>query len=183
MIDHLEPGPKQARPSLAEIDAVLLATRVLVAVSAQSVANVDDHVTLPQLRVLGMIASRGPRNLSSVAQALGVHPSNATRTCDKLVEAGLIHRSDNPANRRNLTLRLTEPGRQLIETMTEHRRAVIANVLGRMPANHRSELIPALRAFAEAAGEIPEGQVWSLGWATGQPRDATGNSSESNPQI
>ena len=74
MIDPLEPAPKQARPSLAEIDAVLLATRVLVAVSAQSVANVDDHVTLPQLRVLVMIASRGPRNLGSVARRSACTP-------------------------------------------------------------------------------------------------------------
>jgi hypothetical protein len=43
------------------------------------------------------------------------------------------------------------------EPVTEHRRAVIANVLGKVPANYRSELIPALRAFAEAAVEIPEG--------------------------
>jgi DNA-binding MarR family transcriptional regulator len=62
-----------------------------------------------------VIASCGSQNLSSVAQALGVQSSNATRTRDKLVEAGLIHRSDNPANRRNLILQLTEPGRQLIE--------------------------------------------------------------------
>jgi DNA-binding MarR family transcriptional regulator len=174
VIDPIKPGRKEARPSQAEIDAVLLATRVLVAVSAQSVAKVEDQVTLPQLRMLVMIASRGPQNLSSVAQAFGVHPSNITRTCDKLVEAGLIHRSDNPANRRNLILELTEPGRQLLETMIEDRRTAVANVLAKMPARHRNDLTPALRAFAEAAGEFPESQVWSLSWTTGQPHGAIG---------
>jgi hypothetical protein len=67
--------------------------------------------------------------------------------------------------------------------MTEHRRTVIVNVLGKMSANYRSELIPALQAFAEAAGEIPEGQVWSVGWTTGQPRDAIGNSRESDGTV
>jgi DNA-binding MarR family transcriptional regulator len=157
------------RPSPEQIDAVMLGTRVLVAVSAQSVASLEDQVTLPQLRILVMIASRGPQNLTSVAHALGVHASNATRTCDKLVDAGLIHRSDDPTDRRNLVLRLAPSGQQLIETMTEHRRAAIENILARMPSQHRNELASALLAFAGAAEEIPPSQAWALGWTTDQP--------------
>ncbi|MCA1835572.1 MAG: MarR family transcriptional regulator [Actinobacteria bacterium] len=181
MTDRPEPGCGQAGPSRAEIEAVLIATRVLVAISAQSVAQVEDRVTLPQLRVLVMIASRGPQNLSSVAQALGVHPSNATRTCDKLVEAGLIHRRDNPADRRNLILELTESGRQLLQTMNSYRRTAITNILAKMLPQQRSSLVPELLAFADAAGETPDSQTWSLGW-TSEPPDATiTNSSESTP--
>lgn len=162
-------GEDAARPSPEQIDAVMLAARVLVAVTAQSVASVEDQVTLPQLRVLVMIASRGPQNLASVAQGLGVHSSNATRTCDKLVDASLIHRSDDPADRRNLVLRLTASGWQLVQTMTEHRRTAIENVLAKMPPQLRNDLAPALLAFAEAAGEIPLGRAWTLGWTTEQP--------------
>lgn len=125
-----------------EVDAVMVATRVLVAVSAQSVASVEDHITLPQLRVLVMIASRGTQNVTSVAQGLGVHASNATRTCDKLVEAGLLHRSEDPADRRNLLLELTQSGIQLVHTVTEHRRAAIESILARMSARGRSNLVP-----------------------------------------
>lgn len=165
-------GPRPARdafrPSAEQIDAVMLAARVLVAVTAQSVAGVEDQVTLPQLRVLVMIASRGPQNLASVADGLGVHSSNATRTCDKLVHAGLIDRSDDPTDRRNLVLRLTPAGWQLVRTVTEHRRGAIGDVLARMPAELRNDLVPALLAFAQAAGEIPPSQAWSLGWTTEQ---------------
>jgi DNA-binding MarR family transcriptional regulator len=154
------------RPTPGEIDAVLTATRVLVAISAQSVAQVEDHVTLPQLRVLVVIASHGQRNLNSVAEALGVHPSNATRACDKLVEAGLIRRRDDPTDRRNLILQLTDSGQQLIDTMTEHRRTAIAHILAKMLVQQRGSLVAALEAFAEAAGEIPPSQAWSVGWTT-----------------
>ena len=157
------------RPAPEEVEAVMLATRVLVAVTAQSVASVEDQVTLPQLRVLVMIASRGPQNLASVAQALGVHLSNATRRCDRLVDAGLIHRSDDPADRRNLILRLTPSGRELVEQMNERRCVAIENVLAKMPATLREDLVPALRAFAQAAGEIPSSEAWALGWTTGRP--------------
>jgi DNA-binding MarR family transcriptional regulator len=144
------------------------AARVLVAVTAQSVTSVEEQVTLPQLRVLVMIASRGPQNLASVAQALGVHPSNATRRCDKLVEAGLVHRSEDPTDRRNLVLQLTASGRQIVQQMTQHRRAAIEGVLAKMPVDLRDNLVPALLAFAEAAGELPAGQAWALGWTTDQ---------------
>lgn len=161
---------EQTAPTPAQIDAVLVAARILVAVSAGSVAAVEDRVTLPQLRVLVMIASRGPQHLHSVAEGLGVHPSNATRACDKLVEAHLLHRSGDPADRRrNLTLRLTESGWQLVHTVTENRRAAIAAILAKMRVQHRSSLVAPLRAFAEAAGETPEGQVWALGWTTTNP--------------
>ncbi|MFN2535463.1 MAG: hypothetical protein ABR528_09440, partial [Pseudonocardiaceae bacterium] len=73
------PEGEIAGPSAEQIEAVVLATRVLVAVTAQSIASVEDQVTLPQFRVLVMIASRGPQNLTAVAQGLGVHASNATR--------------------------------------------------------------------------------------------------------
>ena len=68
----------------------MVAARVLVAVSAQSVAAVQDELTLPQLRVLVMVASRREMNLGAVAEGLGVHPSNATRAVDRLVVAGLL---------------------------------------------------------------------------------------------
>jgi DNA-binding MarR family transcriptional regulator len=167
-----QPDADGPHPTPEEVDAVMLAARVLVAVAAQSVASVEDRVTLPQLRVLVMITSRGPQNLASVAEALGVHPSNATRRCDKLVEAGLIDRSDDPADRRNLILRLTPSGRELVQQMTEHRRAAIEDVLAKMPAALRGGLVPALLAFAQAAGEVPPSEAWALGWTTERPNGA-----------
>src|SRR5690349_8976899 len=98
-----------------DIEAVMAAARVLVAVSAQSVAAIEDVVTLPQLRVLVMVASRTAPNLNAVANGLGVHPSNATRAVDRLVAAGLLDRRDDPTDRRNLVLELTESGRELVD--------------------------------------------------------------------
>ena len=162
-------GQDIAGPSTEEVDAVVLATRVLVAVTAQSIISVEDRVTLPQFRVLVMIASRGRQNLGSVARGLGVHASNVTRLCDRLVEAGLIQRSDDPADRRNLVLGLTAAGDQLVKDVTNQRRAAIASVLTKMSPQLRNDLVPVLRGFAQAAGEITESQVWALGWSTEHP--------------
>lgn len=155
------------RSAVAEIEAVMLAARAIVAMTARSVAELDDRVTLPQLRVLVMVASRGPLNVAAVATGLGVHSSNATRICERLVLAGLLDRADDPSDRRNLVLELTGPGRTLVEAMNAGRRTAIADVLARMPASRRQGLAPRLRAFAEAAGELPDTDAWALGWTTG----------------
>jgi DNA-binding MarR family transcriptional regulator len=150
----------------------MLAARALVAISAQSLAAVDEVVTAPQLRVLVMVASRGPLNLGTVARGLGVHPSNATRACDRLVAAGLLDRRDDPADRRNLQLQLTEQGRGLVDEVMDRRRHAIAEVLERMPALQRTALVPVLTTFADAAGEPPDEHLWSLGWTTCDGADA-----------
>lgn len=154
------------RSDEVEIEVVMAATRVLVAVSAQSVAAVDDLVTLPQLRVLVMVGSRGQLNLGAVAAGLGVHPSNATRAVDKLVVAGFLERHDDPADRRNLVLTLSVEGRALVDRVMDQRREAIAAILERMPAGRRRALVPVLRAFAAAAGEVSDGAAWSLGWTS-----------------
>jgi DNA-binding MarR family transcriptional regulator len=130
------------------------------------VAAVDDVATLPQLRVLAMVSNRGPLNLGAVATGLGVHPSNATRAVDRMVGAGLLSRSDDPTDRRNLVLELTPAGQALVDKVMNERRSAIAKILNRMPASRRRALVPVLRSFAIAAGEVPAEAAWSLGWAT-----------------
>lgn len=139
------------------------AARVFLAVVAQSVAEVEHRVTSPQLRVLVFIATHGPQNLGAVASDLGVHPSNATRACERLVAAGLLDRRDNPADRRYLLLDLSRSGRALVDQVMGHRRTAIAAVMKRMPAELRRSMGPVLDAFAQAAGEVTEDERFSLG--------------------
>ncbi|WP_210085609.1 MarR family transcriptional regulator [Mycobacterium sp. OAE908] len=129
------------------------ASRALVGIAAASVAEVDDVVTVPQLRVLTMIFTRGPMNLASVAAGLGVSAPNASRICDRVMKAGLLDRSEDPSDRRNITLALTDDGRALIERVTAHRRTAIRRVLRKMTAREREALTSALDTFAQAAGE------------------------------
>jgi len=87
-------------------------------------------------------------------------------TQDRLLNADMVTRQDNPRNRREVVLGLTEQGRQVVREVTSARRAEITRIVRAMPASQRAGLIKALRAFAEAAGE-PEpdaGAMATLGW-------------------
>ena len=144
---------------------MLRASRALVGIAAASVAELDDVVTLPQLRVLVMLATRGPLNIAAVAAALNVNPSNASRTCDRLIGAGLLDRRELPTDRRNVTLSLTKRGQKLVESMTQRRRAAIEQALRKMTPADRKSLAAALDKFAEAAGEPSDDDVLTMAWA------------------
>ena len=150
----------------AEADAVLAACRVLVALSAQSIAAVDDLADVTQVRVLVIVASTEPVSLGALAEAAQLHPSTASRLCERMVGEGLLDRSDDPSNRRALNLRLTAKGRRVVAAMVRHRREAIMPILRAMPASGRRDLVTALRAFAEAGGEPPDRDLWSMGWTT-----------------
>ena len=148
------------------VEAVLAAARVLVGLSAQAVAELADTVTLPQLRVLVMVASRSPLNLGEVADGLKVHPSNATRAVERLVGAGLLERRDDPTDRRNLLLELSPRGTEVVAGIMEHRRATIGAIVDQIPPDQRRSLCTGAAAFAAAGGEIPRSAMWALGWPT-----------------
>ncbi|WP_431198312.1 MarR family winged helix-turn-helix transcriptional regulator [Leifsonia xyli] len=137
------------------IEAALRAADFLMHVAARSVMEVDHIVTSPQLRVLVFIATRGPQNPGDVATELGVHPSNATRTSEKLVRAGLIERQEDPTDRRYVKLTLTKEGERLVERVIAHRRNAVAEVLAAMPDDEREAAARAFAAFATAAGVQP----------------------------
>lgn len=138
-------------------DALLSASRALLAVAARSIAESSEDVTLPQYRALFVLSSRGPQTVGALAESLSVHPSTATRLCDRLVAKRLVLRRPTPDNRREVTISLAARGRKLVDEVTARRRADIATIVQRMPAETRSAAVDALRAFAVAAGEPVDG--------------------------
>lgn len=158
-----------ARPDTEDVDevtsAMLTASRLLVAISARSLAAVEDTITLPQFRLLVVLASRSPAKLVTLAKALGVNPSTAMRMVDRLAAAGLISRQASPHSGREISIELTDTGRAVVNHVTDRRRLEIATVISRMPKHQRHALVEALRAFTDAGGEPPVATPIPLGWA------------------
>jgi DNA-binding MarR family transcriptional regulator len=157
-------------------DAVLTASRLLVAVSARSIASAGEDVTLPQFRMLVVLHGRGPMRVGALADLLDVHPSTATRMADRLAAAGLLERDGNPRSRREVIVTLTDGGRRLVDEVTRRRRAEIATIVARLSPQLQADLVSALRAFAAAGDEPPAVShldASALGWtdtAEAEPR-------------
>jgi DNA-binding MarR family transcriptional regulator len=136
-------------------DALLTASRLLVAISARSIAHVDETITIPQFRTLVILSARGSINVKTLAGLLHVQRSTTGRMVERLVTAALVDRRPHPALRRELVVELTRRGQEVVQAVTAHRREEIARVVRNMPERERYGLVSALTAFTTAGGEPP----------------------------
>ena len=158
----------------AAVDAVLTASRSLVAVATRSLGAAAEDTTIAQYRALVVLASRGPQRMADLAAALGVAPSTAGRMCDRLVRKGLIRRHRARADRRAVLVAVTAAGRLVVDQATARRRALIEEVLAKLPDSTQRAIAVALEAFAAAAGEVPDRQ-----WP---PLEPAGDKAEAAPR-
>ncbi|HUC36740.1 MAG TPA: MarR family transcriptional regulator [Acidimicrobiales bacterium] len=162
-----EPASASASGTVADdeelTDAIIRASRALVGIAVQSLSASDEEVTLPQYRTLVTLTYGGGRRLADLASSLGVSPSTATRMCDRLVRKGLITRTRDEIDRREVNLEVTPAGRQIVEGVIERRRSDVGKLLKLIPRSTRNQLVESLNILASATDETPEVH-WSLGW-------------------
>ncbi len=127
----------------------------MTAIMARTLGEVADELTVPQLRVLVLLNSRGPMNLTTVAQHLDVNPSNASRTCDRLATDGRISRQPDPDDRRSAVLQLTDEGNRLLAGIMTARRRLIDSVIVRMNPADQRVLAQGLEAFTATVAAMP----------------------------
>jgi DNA-binding MarR family transcriptional regulator len=142
----------------AAVDAVLMASRAMVAVATMSLGAAAEETTIAQYRALVVLASRGPQRMVDLAAALAVTPSTAGRMCDRLVRKGLIRRHRARADRRAVRVSVTGAGLEVVNRATASRRELIAGILAKLPPRQQPAIASALQAFARAAGEVPDSQ-------------------------
>lgn len=146
------------------VTALLTASRALVGVSAASLATVEHRVTLSQFRTMVVLSQQGGSTVVGLAGRLDVNPSSAQRQVDRLVGAGLVARAENPDDRRELVLSLTDDGQQMVDEVTRRRRKMLASIVQAMPADQYNSLIDGLDSFTQAAGEPAAADAAALGW-------------------
>lgn len=172
-------------PDDVVVDAVLSASRTLVAVAERSLGGAAEETTLAQYRALVVLASRGPQRVVDLARALEVTPPTAGRMCDRLVRKGLIRRHRAREDRREVQVSITAAGREVVDQATARRRELLAEILGRLPERRQAAVAAAFRDFAAAAGEVPDSQWPDLAPGVADPaaappaasRPRSGNSS------
>jgi DNA-binding MarR family transcriptional regulator len=138
----------------------MLASRAVAAAMVRSLESIDASVSVTQMRVLVLLWTGEPLNLSAVAEGLGVNASNASRTVDRLVSTGLVDRGELTADRRQRVLTLTGKGQSFVEKLMARREQELAEIVDRMSDADRDALMVALTPFNEAAAPhlYPTGQ-------------------------
>ncbi|HEY6795102.1 MAG TPA: MarR family transcriptional regulator [Kineosporiaceae bacterium] len=132
---------------------MLRASRALLQVMATSLAPALERVTVSQFRALVLLSALGPTRIGALAERLGVHQSTFTRTTDRMVEAGIVRRVENPDNRREVLVEATEVGLAHVREVAFRRRVEIEHVVSRLEPTQRLALCDALEAFARVSAE------------------------------
>ncbi len=105
-------------------------------------------VTLPQCHVL-LELSFGDLSLSGLATVLDLDKSTLSRTVDALVQAGLVERTVDPADRRAVRLTLAPAGRERVATIDDICNRYYAELLQPMSATERRQVLRAVRLLSE----------------------------------
>lgn len=103
-----------------------------------------------QLLALRTVHSRPELNLTALAEHLGVGLPTASRLCDRLEAAGLLERTVQPSNRREVQLVVTGYGRRLLADVAERRVRSLASVFEAMTPAQRTALEHGLFGFHQA---------------------------------
>lgn len=119
---------------------------------------INSGLTLTQLRSLFLIVDKRSTNFRRLAEALGVTPSNVTGIIDRLEEQGLVSRTQNPEDRREMTLQATDKGEGLVSDLKEAGMKQLTQILSFLSVGELSSLVRGLSAFIKAA-DSDKGQV------------------------
>jgi DNA-binding MarR family transcriptional regulator len=113
-------APKQS-PERPALDRALAAANVfqqrLMAMHATEFTMLD--ITMAQAKLLYVVATAGELSMSEIALRLGVTVSTSSGAVDRLVELGLLARSDDPTNRRQVLVSITQAGTTTLEHVRE----------------------------------------------------------------
>lgn len=132
---------------------LLRATRSVVGVIEPRLAA--RGLTTTQLGVLEALLHKGPLGQRELGRKVLTSAANMTDVLDKLQARGLIARCRATADRRNVTVGLTEAGRALIEELFPRHAADIARAMGGLSRVETERLGDLLRKLGQAAAAMP----------------------------
>ncbi|WP_190038847.1 MarR family winged helix-turn-helix transcriptional regulator [Streptomyces fructofermentans] len=122
----------------------------LVTLWFSAAEDLSPRISSRQLLALQTVRRRPELNLTALAEGLGIGLPMASRLCDRLEAAGLLQRSVQPHNRREVRLVVTPHGRRLLTDVTERRSRRLAAVIEAMTPGERASFLGGMHAFHQA---------------------------------
>jgi len=104
-----------------------------------------------QLAALYAIAGTGTLTISDLAEHIGRSPSATSRIVTGLVARGLLHRSEEVADRRQRVLALTPAGATLLATVDRSRADQFLSIVRPLPMAERALVAMGVAALATRA--------------------------------
>ena len=113
----------------------------------------ETGLSFSQISILMRLLHGGKSGVSEIGGQLGVTNAAASQAVERMVQLGLIERTEDPSDRRAKKLALTPEGRRLIEQGIEIRSQWIEGVTDALTPEQQGMIISALTLLTAAAKE------------------------------
>jgi DNA-binding MarR family transcriptional regulator len=108
-------------------------------------------VTMSQAKVLYLVQAEPGLRMSELSARLGVSLSTVSGVVDRLVDQSFLDRHDDPADRRQVVLRITEAGASQLELFRELSAGQVRDLLARIDEADLAVVARALDILAATA--------------------------------
>ncbi len=112
--------------------------------------------SMSQMATLFQISRRGRLAVSDISDDLGVSNAAASQLLDRLVQQGLVLRSENPLDRREKQLVLTDQGRQLLVESTRSRQEWLERLGATLTPEEQERVGEALEILINHINQLPD---------------------------
>lgn len=106
----------------------------------------------PQAEALHLLSCRDWATIKLMAELLGISSSAATQLTEGLAQLDLVSRSEDPADRRVVQVRLTDAGRDKVRALRDSSRQYIEGFLDAMSDIEIKHLLTLLTKLAHSSG-------------------------------
>jgi DNA-binding MarR family transcriptional regulator len=107
-------------------------------------------LTTVQLKSLFYICKTGDANSKKLSETLGVTPANVTGVIDRLIERGMVLRTESAKDRRITLLQATNKGKKLIASLDSYAIEHMSKLLSNMNEDELEYLYLGLSALIKA---------------------------------
>lgn len=112
----------------------------------------SERITDTQYSALASLLNRGPRTPGALAEEQHIQPSPMTRAINALEEAGLVRRTKDPSDGRQVIVEITESGEAEVRETRRRRNEWLAQRLAGLPEEDRAVLARAAVILREVVG-------------------------------
>ncbi|HEY3561537.1 MAG TPA: MarR family transcriptional regulator [Kribbella sp.] len=116
----------------------------------------EGELSYSQLNALGWLEREGPKTNAELAAAERVTPQTMMRATTELVAAGLISRADNPADRRQVLLKITASGATLVREDRRRRDTFLAKAMDTTLTPTEQDLLHLAARLMDKLAEVPQ---------------------------
>jgi DNA-binding MarR family transcriptional regulator len=115
-------------------------------------------LSMPQFGLLRRLYHGGECEVHDIGKQFDVSSAAASQLVDKLVQSGLVARTENPEDRRARQIALTEKGRALVDTANEESYRWVASLVAELSPEQKAAVLRSLPALIEAEGRLPRNE-------------------------